>query len=332
MLILCDSHDYAAELLPSEAVHGLSAESLSHPTLQSLAHEFLGQGEGTHSVSVPGDDWRYLVLSRFSPRSQYDQMIELARKTEALPDRLVCVAGSGEGFRGFKGRAWSAAAGNLHLTLHVAPQRTIERFDTAFTVLAALSVVDAIDAIPGLENRACIKWVNDVLIGGTKVAGILAYTLTQGTTVSSAVIGIGLNVETAPPVDRTPFVPAVGALHDFAPDQAEATLRSILANLLSALDRNYRVLLDDGYAPLLARYKDRSNIVGSRIAIGAEDSAPDPTVIREGRVVALGDGLELYLDDGGEPVTRGRLMLCEPPQRDTTPPDSGHSEGDGDGH
>ena len=38
----------------------------------------------------------------------------------------------------------------------------------------------------------------------------------------------------------------------------------------------------------------------------------DPTVIAEGRVVAIGDGLELYLEDREEPVTRGRLILGNP--------------------
>ena len=328
MLIICDNDDYAAELLPPEAAHGLSAEFMSQPTLHWLAHEFLGQGEGTRSASLPGDDWPYLVLSRFSPRSQYDQMIQLARSKEDLPDRLVCVAGSGDGFHGFKGRPWSAAAGNLHVTLHVAPKRPIERFDTAFTVLAALSVVDAIDAVPGMEGRARIKWVNDVLIGDAKVAGILAYTLTQGSTVSSAVLGIGLNVETAPTVDRTPFVPAVGALHDFVPDALEASRRGMLANLLRALDRNYRALLDDGYGPLLERYERRSSLVGRRVAIYAEDAGADPSVTREGRVVSLGAGLELYLDDddGKQPVTRGRLMFFEPEHHD-----SKHPEGAQDG-
>ena len=43
------------------------------------------------------------------------------------------------------------------------------------------AVVDALDAVPGLEGRARIKWVNDILIGDAKVAGILAYTQTLPT-------------------------------------------------------------------------------------------------------------------------------------------------------
>jgi biotin-(acetyl-CoA carboxylase) ligase len=329
MHILCDSSDFARDIIPPEAAARLSPDLPSHPALRSLADEFLGKGGSIYFAALPGDIWPYLVLARFAPQSQYDRMIQLARTERKLPDRLVCVAGSGNGFHGFKSRPWSAAAGNLHVTVHVAPNQAIERFETAFTVLAALSVVDTIDSVPGLERRAQIKWVNDVLVDGAKVAGTLAYTLTQGTTVSSAVIGIGLNVETAPEVPRTSLVPAVGALHDFAAGAPEATLASVLASLLDALDGNYRTLLEEGYGPLLARYKERANIVGRRIAICADDARPEPEVIREGVVIAMGDGLELYLDDGEEPVTRGRLVLLDTPNQDTTTPQLGRSEGEG---
>ncbi len=317
MHILCDHRDFASDLLPLEALQRLSPGSPPDSTVRRLAGEFLGSGSGTHSGSLPDQVWRYFVLSRHAPRSQYDQMIELARNGDELPDRLVCLAGSGQGFHGFKGRSWSAASGNLHVTVHVAPKRTIEGFHAAFTVLAALSVVDAIDAVPGLEHRARIKWVNDILLGGSKVAGILSYTQTQGSHVSSALLGIGLNVEKAPAVERTPFVPTVGAVRDFAPGVEAASQRGMLASLLSALDRNYRVLLNDGFRSLLERYERRSGIVGSLVAVHAENPGPDPAVIAEGRVVALGDGLELYLEGREEPVTRGRLVIVESAWRDS---------------
>jgi BirA family biotin operon repressor/biotin-[acetyl-CoA-carboxylase] ligase len=252
-------------------------------------------------------------------------MIELARGRRRLPDRLACIAGSGDGFHGFKGRPWSAAPGNLHATFHLTPNKTVERFDTAFTVLAALAVVDAVDAVPGLSGRARIKWVNDVLVDDAKVAGILSYTQTRNQTVSDAVLGIGLNVETAPRVERTLFVPSVAALRDVAGATAPVTQRGVLHHLLDAVGRNYRTVLDGGYGALLERYRDRSCIVGSRVAVCEEGSEDDPEVLIQGRVAALGEGLELYFEGREEPVSRGRLMLMEParahrPQEASTPP------------
>ena len=312
MIVLSDTIDYAAELLPQEAVIRLSSESVPDPAILPIIQSLYEEGIDLLLVTLPDEPWRYLFLSECTSRSQYDQMIELARSTTELPDRILCLAGSGSGLHGYKGRSWTAAAGNIHLTVHLTPKRPIERFETAFTILAALSVVDTIDGVPGLEGRARVKWVNDILIDGAKVAGILAYTQTRETTVSSAVLGIGLNVETAPTVEPTPFVPSVGSVHDFAPDALSATQGVVLDSLLNALARNYQLLLEEGYTPLLERYRQRAGLIGCKIVVCSEDSDPDPSVIAEGRVVAMGDGLELYLENRKEPVTKGRLILGNP--------------------
>jgi biotin-[acetyl-CoA-carboxylase] ligase BirA-like protein len=312
MIVLSDTIDYAAELLPQEAVTRLSSESVPDPAILPLIQSLYGEGVGLLSAPLPDGPWQYLFLSERTSRSQYDQLIELARSTAELPDRILCLARSGSGLHGYKGRGWSAAAGNIHLTVHLTPKRPIERFETAFTILAAVSVVDAIDGVPGLEGRARIKWVNDILIDGSKVAGILAYTQTRESTVSSAVLGIGLNVETAPAVEPTPFVPAVGSVRDFAPDSLSATQGIVLDSLLNALARNYQLLLEEGYTPLLERYRQRAELIGSKIVVCSEDSDSDPSVIAEGRVVAMGEGLELYLENREEPVTSGRLIMGNP--------------------
>jgi len=312
MIVLSDTIDYAAELLPQEAMSRLASESVPDPAILPLIQSLYGEGVDLLSATLPDGPWQYLFLSHVVSRSQYDQMIELARSKAELPDRLLCLAGSGSGFHGYKGRGWSAEAGNIHLTAHFAPNRPIERVETAFTILAALSVVDAVDGVPGLDGRARIKWVNDILIDGAKVAGILAYTQTRETTVSSAVLGIGLNVETAPTVEPTPFVPSVGSVREFAPDALSATQGIVQDSLLNALARNYQLLLEEGYTPLLERYRERAGLIGSKIAVCSEDSDSDPPVIAEGRVVAMGEGLELYLENRDEPVTKGRLILGNP--------------------
>lgn len=321
MHLICDSPDFARQLLSREACHGLSREFPTDPTLRLLEHEFLEEGADIFSTVLPSAAWRCLMLARHASRSQYDRMIGLVRSGSRVPDRTLCLAGAGDGFHGFKGRAWSASPGNIHLTVHLAPRRPIDQFQVAFTVLAAVSIVDALDGIPSLRDRASIKWVNDVLVDDAKVAGVLAYTLAQGSTVSSAVLGIGLNVETAPEVPRTGFVPAVGSLRQLAPGAPDVSLGEVFPRLTEALDSNYRVLLDRGYAPLFERYRDRSCVQGTRVAICSDRSHGEPEVLRQGRVTSLGPGLELYLDDGPEPVTGGRLMFLDGPPGNATAPD-----------
>jgi BirA family biotin operon repressor/biotin-[acetyl-CoA-carboxylase] ligase len=185
----------------------------------------------------------------------------------------------------------------------------MEHFGVGFTILAAVSVVDAIDGLPGLERRAGIKWVNDILIEGAKVSGVLAYTQTMKDVVSSAVLGIGLNVETTPSVDPTPYVPRVAALRDFAPDKSTCTQGAVLEKLVHALDRNYRSYLDGGYKALIDRYRERSLVTGREVTVRSDDPSTEPEVIAAGRVSGLGENLELLIEGIEEPVSRGRLIL-----------------------
>ncbi len=180
---------------------------------------------------------------------------------------------------------------------------------TAFTVLAAVSAVDTIDGLPGLAQEAGLKWVNDILIGGAKVGGVLAHTQELAGTIQAAVLGIGLNVETVPPVEATPFVPEVGSLQAASVGDAAPSLRDVLALLLPVLDRNYRGLLGGDYDALLARYRQRSLVVGRRVTVCHERARTGADVVAEGIVDAVGDDLELFLRGVERPVVSGRLIL-----------------------
>jgi BirA family biotin operon repressor/biotin-[acetyl-CoA-carboxylase] ligase len=178
-------------------------------------------------------------------------------------------------------------------------------------VLATVSLVDAIDAALGLERKSAIKWPNDILVDGAKVGGVLAHTLTRGERVTDAVLGIGLNVETTPAVEPTPFVPRVSSLRDIAPGPEVFSQGDAFARLSEALDRNYELLVHGDYDRLLERYRARSLVIGRRVAVCAEQSGAGPQVIAEGMVTHLGDHLELYLEGQERPFTKGRLMLSE---------------------
>jgi BirA family biotin operon repressor/biotin-[acetyl-CoA-carboxylase] ligase len=154
-----------------------------------------------------------------------------------------------------------------------------------------------------------LKWVNDVLVEGAKVAGVLAHTQSRGDVVTSAILGIGLNVEATPEVEPTPFVPRAASLRDFLPPETPDLQASALQGLLHALDRNYRTLLHDGFQPLLARYRDRSVVLGKEVVVCTELSDHTLLVVAEGVVAELGETLELFLEGRPEPVAGGRLVL-----------------------
>ena len=79
MIVLSDTIDYAAELLPQEAVSRLSSESVPDPAILPLIQSLYEEGVDLLSVSLPDRTWQYLFLSECTSRSQYDQMIEEIR-------------------------------------------------------------------------------------------------------------------------------------------------------------------------------------------------------------------------------------------------------------
>lgn len=309
MFVCSDSLEYAEKLLSPQLAGQLRPVAALGPALEPVVRSTLSPDAALYGNTSPSQGWTHLLLTERAEDSQCDRLMALARGGHDIPDRTVCAAGSGRRFHGFKGRGWSAEPGNLHLAVHFAPHCEIERFEVAFTILAAVSVVEAIDEVPDLRGRAGIRWVNDIVANDAKLGGVLAYTQTRHRTVTSAILGIGLNVEVTPAVGMTPFVPAVGSLRDLAADGDGITQRLMLERLLGVLQRNYDLLLRAGYRPLLERYRQRSTVIGRECMICTDESDMDLDVIATGRLLAIGDGLELHLAGESKPVLRGRLLV-----------------------
>jgi biotin-(acetyl-CoA carboxylase) ligase len=183
-------------------------------------------------------------------------------------------------------------------------------------MLPAVAVVQAIGATLGQSVGPVIKWVNDVLIDGRKVAGVLTTTLSQERTVHSACFGVGINVARSPAIEPTVFVPAVGCLRERAAtgDDDGELLWRVCGALLDALERELRELLIAGPGPLLRRYREASVVVGRRVAVFPEGRDGGTRVrlgtpLAEGVVEALNDDLSLTLRGRAEPVRSGRLVL-----------------------
>lgn len=96
--------------------------------------------------------------------------------------------------RGRHGHAWRSAAGNLHLSVLVRPRASAGEWGR-LPLLAGLAVAEAI-AAAGME--AALKWPNDVIVGGRKVAGVLVESVSAGGSLEAAVIGVGVNVASVP--------------------------------------------------------------------------------------------------------------------------------------
>ena len=129
--------------------------------------------------------------------------LELARA--GAPHGSLVVADEQTAGRGRSGRRWLTPPGAaLAFSLVLRPQSVSPQALGGLNVLGALAVVEA---AARREIAAQIKWPNDVLVGGRKVAGILVEATWRGEALEYVVLGIGVNVLSAsvPPDEQVDY-------------------------------------------------------------------------------------------------------------------------------
>jgi BirA family transcriptional regulator, biotin operon repressor / biotin---[acetyl-CoA-carboxylase] ligase len=149
---------------------------------------------------------------------------------DGMPEGAVAVAEEQTAGRGRLGRGWSAPPGTSILVSIVLQPRVPLPQLPELSLVAGEAVAAAVAEAVGVEPE--VKFPNDVLLGGRKVAGILAEAAD-----GRVVLGIGVNVnqrpdELPPGVEATALRVAVGHELDRAP-----LLAGILAQLESSYDR-----------------------------------------------------------------------------------------------
>jgi biotin-[acetyl-CoA-carboxylase] ligase BirA-like protein len=308
MWVITDNLDFAVRIVGRHLKWRRSSASEAGKATQRLLSHLVSK----RALYVCWQDsvlqWKYLILVGHAPRSQYDVLIRLAREGVKLPDRVILLAGVGSGFHGFKDRPWTSLAGNIHLSAFLSPGRRVEHLGAALMVLPAVSVIEALDSIEGLQEKASVKWVNDIVIDNVKVCGVLAHGQSMGEKLTHIMLGIGVNVRTTPDIERSPFVPKAGALVDFVEDSGKCDEAMVFNKLIESLERNYHALLRSGYGDMLDTYRKRSGVIGRRVTVCLDDPCMERV---KGTVSMIGDHLELIIEGVEKPITRGRLILEE---------------------
>ena len=165
--------------------------------------------------------------------------------------------------RGRRARPWASPRGNFHATLILRPD------EPAATVAlrsfaAALALYDACVALTGLPAAFALKWPNDVLLNGGKLAGILLESHGAGAGVAHLCIGIGVNLIAAPEASQV----EPGALLPVSL-LAETGLRIEPEAFLNALAPAYArweaSLTTQGFAPLRRAWLSHAARIGEPI-------------------------------------------------------------------
>lgn len=176
-----------------------------------------------------------------------------------------------------------APPGNLSATLLIRPARpALETAQLSFA--AALAVSDMLAPLAA-RHRVALKWPNDVLVEGRKIAGILLESETGADGISTwLAIGIGVNLASHPPDTEYPAI-SLGALGAVPPAPLDAG-----AALAGAFTKWYEAWRCEGFGPLRAAWLARAYGLGSRIRVrlAAEEMAGEFRDIDETGALVLG--------------------------------------------
>jgi biotin-[acetyl-CoA-carboxylase] ligase BirA-like protein len=258
---------------------------------------------------APAEHWNFLFAVGQARQSQYDVLARLAVSGTPPPHRTLCCAATGSDFHGFKNRSWQALRGNIHLSAFTRPATALSGDAAGLMVAAVDAALQTVQSFALQGSQASVKWVNDILIGDRKVGGVLTRLQKQGAVTDSAVIGIGLNVSQTPRVIRDACVPGVAAIAEFVADPQDCTHEVAFARLVEHLGKNLESLYRGGFEKLLGRYRQHSIALGREVTVLKDSRKSATTVLARGRVQAIGDALELYLQDRAEPLRDGRMIL-----------------------
>ncbi len=160
--------------------------------------------------------------------------------------------------RGRRGRVWESPTGNLAATLMLRPAKPAQ--DCAqLSFAAAIAACDALrDFAPAVELR--VKWPNDVLADGAKIAGILLESSgPAGEVPAWLAIGIGTNLAVHPEGTEFPAT-SLKAMGAPAPTPDDALL-----HLAAHFARWHQRWQDEGFAPIRDAWLARAAGLGTRI-------------------------------------------------------------------
>lgn len=183
---------------------------------------------------------------------------DVLKSMQNKPEWTCVLAESQTGGRGRHGRDWQSARGNMFLSVYLEPDVSDTVMPT-LALLAGLALWQAVKPITGNRDELKLKWPNDLLFNGKKLAGILPEREGNG-----IIIGVGVNIKSYP--SDVPY-PATSLIKE-AVSIAPAELARIFVQRLQEL---LPLWVAGGFAAIHDKYNEASIKPGSSVKVRLPD-------------------------------------------------------------
>ena len=246
------------------------------------------------SIAAAGGAPRPITVAPLTASTNDDAK---AAASTGAPDGAAFLAEAQSKGRGRGGHTWHSPAGeSLYLSLVVRP-RVPAASVAPITLAVGVAVADVLAARVGERAIVAVKWPNDVLAGGRKIAGVLVEGQLRGTEVSSLIVGLGVNVHaTSFPPELAARATSLALLGVASRDRS-----ALAAELILAIDAAVRRFEAQRLQGFLAAIGARDALLGQAVDVaGVRGVAAG--IDAEGRLLVRGEGGEVTAIVSGEVV------------------------------
>lgn len=207
---------------------------------------------------------------------------------------LIVIADSQTGGKGRLGRVWHSPSGTgIYLSMLIRPNFSPEQLPL-LTLMAGLATVQAVNEF--IPEPAQLKWPNDLLLNGKKIAGVLCEY--HAKKIPAVIIGIGINVNHTQFPDDLKDI-ATSLKIEFG---NEINRTPLIKSLVTQLDFQYGELKNNKVQALMDNWTRHSDLFGKTITVNKSGQKITGKAVRLdslGRLVLLNEsGKEIALDSG----------------------------------
>jgi BirA family biotin operon repressor/biotin-[acetyl-CoA-carboxylase] ligase len=250
------------------------------------------------------------VARRLAGKIHYFSVIDSTNRharwlaEQGTPEGDVVVADSQTQGRGRLGRRWiSPPRTNLYLSVILRPQLPPVHAPQV-TLMAAVALAETIESF--LSFSPVIKWPNDILVHGKKLAGILTESSCSANRVDFVILGIGVNINFSP--DQMPLEIQERATSIFGVTKKKISRGVFLRRLIQDIERCYGELEESGFDTLAPRWEAYCGFKGQRVRVELLDQVLLGRVRgidRDGALIIEGD------DGSAQRVVAGDVIPVE---------------------
>ena len=176
----------------------------------------------------------------------FDQVVSTNETAKNFPINTVVVASCQSGGKGRMGRTWVSPKGNLYLSA------VVKDYDEKTPFIAFVVAVALAEALTDFNVR--LKWPNDVLLNGGKLAGVLL----ERTDDKRVIIGVGVNVASCP---------TDGMIYKTASLNGQIEVEKVQEKILNALAENIALFEGKGFDVIREKWVHYAEGIGQTIKV-----------------------------------------------------------------